>query len=180
VHRIEAYITLGLIFIGIITVLYLPVLFWLKKRGLSIIRQISYLGFISSLFLVIFATVLFVPITFVPERHVLNLKPFAWIGTVDTFQAFVAEKIPNVMLFVPVGIFIPIVFKRMRKLYKTALVSFAMTFGIEFFQYFIGRSSDIDDVITNVLGAVIGYLLFWLLNRTFDSKKWWHIFMGCK
>ena len=84
------------------------------------------------------------------------------------------------MLFVPVGIFIPIVFKRMRKLYKTALVSFAMTFGIEFFQYFIGRSSDIDDVITNVMGAVIGYLLFWLLNRTFDSKKWWHIFMGCK
>lgn len=55
-HRIETYIRLGLIFVVII---YLPILFKLKKKGISPTRQVSYIGLVCSIFLIVFATMLF-------------------------------------------------------------------------------------------------------------------------
>lgn len=177
-HRIEAYIRLALIFIIMISILYLPILIYLKKKGRSVIRQVSYIGLICSVFLIIFATILFVPITFQPEEYILNIKPFNWIGTTDSLQQVVVEKVPNIMLFIPLGFFMPVVLKNKRKLYKMALISFAITFSVEFFQYFIGRSSDIDDIITNLLGAIIGYIIFKMLDSFLQQKKWWNKFIG--
>lgn len=177
-HRIEAYIRLALIFIVIISVLYLPILVYLKKKGKSVIRQLGYIGLICSIFLIIFATILFVPITFHPEEYILNIKPFNWIGNIDSFQQVLVEKVPNIMLFIPLGFFIPIVLKNKRKLYKTTLIAFGITFSVEFFQYFIGRSSDIDDIITNLLGAIIGYAIFKILNHFLEQKKWWKKLIG--
>ena len=169
-HRIEAYVTLGIIFIAIISVLYLPILFKLKKKGISPLRQLGYLGLFCSIFLIVYATILFMPITFTPETHTLNLVPFNFTD----FNQFVVEKVPNIMLFIPLRFFMPIVFKSTRKFYKTALISFVITFSIEFFQYFIGRSSDIDDIITNLLGAIIGYGIFFIVNKIFKNQKWWN------
>lgn len=177
-HRIEAYIRLAILFIIIISILYLPILFTLKKKGKSILRQLSYIGLICSVFLIIFATILFVPITFQPERYILNLQPFSWLGSTESFGQLIVEKIPNIMLFIPLGFFIPSVLESKRKLYKTSLLSFGLTFGVEFFQYFIGRSADIDDVITNLLGAVIGYSIFKIFYYLFAKKKWWNQFVG--
>ena len=177
-HRIESYIRLACIFIVIISILYLPFLCILKKKGKSIVRQLSYIGLFCTLFLIIFATILFVPITFEPENHILNVVPFRWLSTTNSFQLFLVEKIPNILLFIPLGFFIPVVFKSKRKFYKTVLLSFCMTFSIEFFQYFIGRSSDIDDILTNLLGAIIGYILFNLLNNFLKQKNWWNKLVG--
>ena len=43
-HRIEAYTRLAIIFIIIITILYLPILLILKKKRKNIIRQLGKLG----------------------------------------------------------------------------------------------------------------------------------------
>lgn len=177
-HRIEAYIRLAMIFIIMISILYLPILFFLKKKGKTAIRQLSYIGLFCSVFLIVFATILFMPITFSPEKYVLNLNIFNWLETANGFQQFLVEKIPNTMLFIPLGLFIPIVFKSKRVFYKTALISFLATFSIEFFQYFIGRSSDIVDVLTNLLGAIIGYVLFKITDKFFSSKKLWKEFIN--
>ena len=177
-HRIEAYTTLALIFIVIISILYLPILLVLKKKGKNVIRQLSYIGLICSIFLIIFATVLFVPINFQPERYILNLIPFNWIHSIDSFQQVVTEKVPNIILFIPLGFFLPIVFESKRKIYQTILISFTVTFSVEFFQFFIGRSSDIDDVITNLLGAIIGYGIFKIFYAFGKNKKWWSQLIG--
>lgn len=171
-HRIEAYFRLAIIFIIIISILYLPILLKLKKKGISPIRQISYIGLGASVFLIIFATILFTPITFEPETHILNLIPFNLqeIG----IEQFLIEKIPNIILFIPLGFFLPVVFKSNRKAYKTILITFALTFGIEFFQYFIGRLSDIDDIITNLLGGIIGFIVFKLLDRFLKKTTFWN------
>ena len=171
-HRIEAYFRLAIIFIIIISILYLPILFKLKKKGINSIRQISYIGLGASVFLIIFATILFTPITFEPKTHILNLIPFNLqkIG----IEQFLIEKIPNIILFIPLGFFLPAVFKSNRKAYKTILITFALTFGIEFFQYFIGRSSDIDDIITNLLGGIIGFIVFKLLDRFLKKTTFWN------
>lgn len=176
-HRIEAYIRLAIIFIMIITILYFPVLMILKKRGKNIIRQFGNLGLCCSIFLIIFATILFVPITFHPEQYVINLVPFNWED--DTNQIIV-EVIPNIMMFVPLGFFIPVIFKNKRKLYKTTIMVFLLTFSIEFFQYFIGRLADINDIITNLLGGIIGYCIFKICNVIFKRTKWWNKLIDCK
>ena len=177
-HRIEAYVRLALIFIVIISLCCLPVLLALKKKGKSVLRQISYIGLFCAAFLIVFATILFVPITLHPDRYILNLKPFGWIGSVDSVQQFIVEKLPNVMLFIPLGFFLPTAFRRARKWYQTAAAAFFVTVGVEFAQYFIGRSADIDDVITNLLGAVIGYGVFCVCCGLFHRRAWWNAMLG--
>jgi glycopeptide antibiotics resistance protein len=51
------------------------------------------------------------------------------------------------------------------------------TFGIEFLQYFMGRSADIDDVITNFLGGLIGYILFLAFNKLLKNTNFWKKFI---
>lgn len=177
-HRLEAYIRLAVIFIAAISILYLPVLLWLKRKGKSILRQLGCVGLGCSLFLIIFATILFVPITFHPKAHSLNLIPFHWLGKAERAEQLIVEKIPNVMLFIPLGFFLPVVFKSKRKLWKTVSVSFAVTFTVEFVQYFIGRSSDVDDIITNLFGAILGYFIFLICDILWRNHSWWERFTG--
>jgi len=149
-HRIQAHITLAIIFVIGITILYLPIMAKLKRKGKSIIRQCGYLGLFCSLFLIIFATILFVPITLHPEQYILNFIPFNWIfEEEDVINHFIVEVVPNIMMFIPLGIFIPVILKNKRNILKTLVMVLAVTFSVEFVQYFIGRSSDINDIITN-------------------------------
>lgn len=177
---LQGYIALFFIFITATAILYLPLFFILKKKGMWFIRSLSYLLCFWSLFLIIFSTIIIfnLPFDFKPERYILNLQPLEWLNDRNIKQTIMKEIIPNIMIFIPLGIFIPIVFKRMRKIYMTALVAFVITFGIEFFQYFIGRVSDIDDLFENLLGGVIGYGIFIIFNYLFKNKKWWNKFIG--
>lgn len=45
-----------------------------------------------------------------------------------------------------------------------ALVGLCTSVFIEFVQFFIGRSSDVDDVILNTAGTLVGFWIFWLIN----------------
>lgn len=178
-HRIEAYVTLALILVAMISILYLPALLVLRKKDKSVIRQLGYLALFCSVFLILFATIFFVmPITFSPEQYILNVKPFQWLAEGNAIRQFIVEVIPNVMMFIPLGVFLPVVFKKMRRLYKTAIVAFAFTFSIEFTQYFIGRSADIDDIIANFLGGLIGYGLFRALDYLLKDKIVWDKLIG--
>jgi len=166
-HRIEAYIRLGLIFVVIISILYLPILFKLKKKGISPTRQVSYIGLVCSIFLIVFATMLFMLISF-DSTHTLNIIPFNW-NEIGLYQ-FVVEKISNILLFIPFGFFVPAVYKSKRNIWKTMIIVFLTTFGIEFLQYFMGRSADIDDVITNILGTIIGYYIACWFTKAFTGR----------
>lgn len=179
-NRIEAYARLAIIFIVIISILYLPIFFILKKKGKSFARQLSYVGIVCSFFLIIFATILFVPINFHPEKYILNLNPLSWTQNAYSMQQFIVEKIPNIILFIPLGFFIPAVFENKRKFLKTILICFIMTFSVEFIQFFIGRSSDIVDIITNLLGGMLGYGIFKILNRLLKENKIWKKFIDNK
>ena len=50
------------------------------------------------------------------------------------------------------------------------MVVIATTTLIETMQYFIGRSADIDDVIMNTIGGLLGYLLFWIGKNLLGRK----------
>lgn len=82
-------------------------------------------------------------------------------------KTVIIELVVNVALFVPLGLALPFVCKK-ASLLKTAIIGFACSFLIEFLQCFIvNRESNIDDLLCNTLGAVIGYLLYLLIKRLF-------------
>ena len=81
----------------------------------------------------------------------------------------------NVLLFVPFGFFLPVLWKKFRNAKKLFTAGFAMTSFIEIAQIFTGRTTDIDDIITNIAGTLVGYLIgYWftgIFTRKIEKKK---------
>lgn len=104
----------------------------------------------------------------------INLLP---LETVRCFwrygsrQQLLVNLAGNVAVFVPLGLLPPALWQRLRRLWKATLLCCVCSCLIEFFQLFIGRSVDVDDVILNTLGGVLGYLLFALLWALFSRRK---------
>lgn len=74
----------------------------------------------------------------------------------------------NIALFVPLGLALPFVCKKI-SLLKVALTGLSVSFFIEFVQHFIGRTSEMDDLICNTLGAVVGYAIYLLIKKLFPK-----------
>lgn len=64
----------------------------------------------------------------------------------------------NVVMFMPFGFFLPFVTERLNK--KRALaIAVIVPVVVEFLQFIIGRSFDIDDLICNFFGIAVGFLI---------------------
>ncbi|MDL2217149.1 VanZ family protein [Christensenellaceae bacterium OttesenSCG-928-M15] len=73
--------------------------------------------------------------------------------------------IMNIVLFLPLGFFLPLLFQGKNKFRSAALHGFLFSFAIETSQLFNLRTTDIDDLIANSLGAMLGFFLYRLLFR---------------
>ncbi len=96
------------------------------------------------------------------ENRNVNLIPF---GKID-----VSETILNVVIFVPLGIYAGVLFKRwifVKKLLLFFLISL-MFEGLQFI-FRIG-AFDITDIITNILGGIIGSLIFEAIEKLFNNS----------
>lgn len=71
----------------------------------------------------------------------------------------------NVLLFVPLGLLLPFLWRRYSKLKNTLLFGIGLSLSIEILQILTYRATDINDVIANALGAVLGYFLFRIIAR---------------
>ena len=74
----------------------------------------------------------------------------------------------NVAMFLPIGFFPALLWRRWRW-WKSLLVGSFASSTIESIQFFIGRSTDIDDVILNTTGALAGFWVFCLLRAIWPS-----------
>ena len=72
----------------------------------------------------------------------------------------------NIGMFMPLGFFPALLWRKWRW-WKSVLLGFFCSGAIEFTQFFIGRSTDIDDVILNTTGALLGCLLCALCRAAF-------------
>lgn len=70
----------------------------------------------------------------------------------------------NIALFVPLGFFLPVLGEKYRSIFKTLLFGLCMTVMVELLQMFTLRATDINDIITNVCGTGLGWLLWHLIN----------------
>lgn len=66
----------------------------------------------------------------------------------------------NIVLFIPYGFLSYASFKKIRKNWLYALlIGASLSFSIEFLQTFIGRFTQLEDLITNTTGTLAGYFL---------------------
>lgn len=77
----------------------------------------------------------------------------------------------NIIMFVPLGILFPLVFRRYRSWPKAILVSFLISLATELLQVIPQRGTDIDDVIANTVGGMCGFSLLLLVLRISDHKR---------
>ena len=85
----------------------------------------------------------------------------------------IQQLVLNIGMYIPYGILLPMIFKKLRKISAHFVVVFLTTLSIEIVQFIIGRSADIDDVIMNFLGGLLGYLLYRMFNHILQNKQWW-------
>lgn len=93
---------------------------------------------------------------FIPFREILRYNP--------TSKLFIKNVFGNILLFVPFGIFVTH-YVRNNKFYITLFLSILVSCSIEFAQSIIGRTADVDDIILNSIGGIIGFLIYKLSDK---------------
>lgn len=84
-------------------------------------------------------------------------------GPIETFL--------NVILFIPLGFFLPFLYKKYNRLANIVLAGFLISLSIEFAQMFDMGTTDINDLIANTLGTCLGFGIYKSFNKAVP-KSW--------
>lgn len=106
--------------------------------------------------------------------HDIQFIPFAGIiemikGGI-TFHSMI-NILGNIIMFMPIGFLAPILFNKLDNLKSIAILGFCISLFIEFTQLFLTRATDIDDLILNTLGTILGYLVFSSLKKSIPEFR---------
>lgn len=94
-------------------------------------------------------------------QPVLNLIPFS--------TGIHISSILNILFFIPFGFLLPTLWENFRKFLPTVFLGFLFSLIIELGQLFTIRATDIDDLIMNTLGTILGFILFKVLSIIFKK-----------
>ena len=96
----------------------------------------------------------------------VNLIPLVNILDYDIKREAAINIIGNISMFIPTGVIMPILYKRLDCFWKVLLAGAGLSFVIEVIQLlFPGSVTDIDDLILNTLGVAVGYGVYAACKR---------------
>ena len=102
----------------------------------------------------------------------LNLIPFQDFSTSNIMGMAL-----NAVMFAPLGFLLPAYFERYRHWGRTLAAGFLTSLTVELIQLFTFRATDVDDLIMNTLGTLVGFLIAKLIFRhrtaLYRGKKDW-------
>lgn len=140
-------------------------LFWLFRRDKKLLKFIIV---IESMLMYYYICVVLKNIVGIPTIkefvRLLNLGESLFnpqINLIPFINGIGLEFILNIFCFIPLGFLSPMISKAYEKMQKVVLLGLGLSFAIEASQLFtLYRASDINDLIANVVGAIIGYFCF--------------------
>lgn len=104
----------------------------------------------------------------------MNLQPFS--GYIDAWKKYSLRDLQNcifnILMFVPLGVFLPLLFPKFKLFKWLFLVVVSATLSIETYQTLTGAGIfELDDLINNSIGGIIGYQLYRLMASIVQHKK---------
>ena len=124
-------------------------------------------------------------LTLTPSPHML-WEPFKFLGEINLIPfvetvtvlmtyaehgmwfALIANLGGNIAVFLPAGFFAGL-FSEKPRWWKAVLCSFALSLFIELGQIFVWRGTDVDDLILNTIGGLLGYGVFCLIIQAWPT-----------
>lgn len=101
----------------------------------------------------------------------VNCKPFIYLFDYPTMGEALLNLIGNTTMFIPLGIVWPAVFQKLNTHGKVIAAGFGASLTIEVLQLpFFDRATDIDDLILNTLGFLMGYGIYLLVKKLWRRK----------
>lgn len=97
-------------------------------------------------------------------KRSVNLIPFSEPVILNS------ENVLNILIFIPLGIYVEILFDRWM-FGKKLLLFFLLSLVVEGFQYLLRVGAfDVTDIITNTLGGITGWIIFKAIDITFNNS----------
>ncbi|MGG7078604.1 VanZ family protein [Clostridium sardiniense] len=90
---------------------------------------------------------------------IINFIPFS--------NGIEISAILNIIFFMPFGFLLPVLWQKFRRFLPILCAGVVFSLIIEIGQLFTHRASDIDDLIMNVLGAILGWIIFMVMSKIF-------------
>lgn len=142
------------LFIAIITILKLTRVF------INNDKFIFYKEFYNLLFIIYILLLYYLLLGTENASSGMNFIPFKEITRYSIgSKSFFYNVIGNIVLFIPFGYFVSDYLKA-KKTHQILIVSTLISLTAELIQYKIGRAFDVDDIILNVLGAILGFMCY--------------------
>ncbi|WP_416150091.1 VanZ family protein [Salipaludibacillus sp. HK11] len=135
-----------------------------RKKERSLLKRFVFYSSIYYMIHVIKFTLF--PITFIPFAVSVQLVPFYFISDSLSSGYIARAYLENFILLLPLGLYLPLLFQRLRNLKLTIFVVFLTSTSIETIQLIKGltigshRTFNVDDMILNTSGAILGYFIF--------------------
>lgn len=129
---------------------------------------------LMNLIFVIYLLLLFQLVTTTDfESYSNNFIPFKEIMRyrIDS-GLFYRNVIGNIILFVPFGYLVSNYLKS-PKYYIAFILTVITSLSTEIIQMYIGRSFDIDDIMLNITGGLLGYLIFKIQSKLVEHLPSW-------
>ena len=96
----------------------------------------------------------------------MNLVPLVFLFHYDNARDIIWNVVGNVAMFIPSGIVLPVVYKKLDCFWKVVAVGALISLCIEILQLpFSSRATDVDDLILNTLGVAVGYGIYAAFRR---------------
>ena len=152
-------------------------IFWvLMKKGITKRQKKIYQSWIFGMLLSLEITVIFAMTLYgraIGTEREIHLVPFA--SYIEAFQPDnivpLLQIIMNILMFVPLGILLPLNFTCFEKSKSVILIALVISGAIESIQGILSIGVfDVDDILGNVSGAAIGILCYRTLRRLKKRK----------
>lgn len=92
----------------------------------------------------------------------INLIPFRSDG--------IMTYILNIFMFMPLGFLLPLIWESFRNSIRVLHTGLLFSLSIEICQLFNARATDVDDLIMNTLGAILGYFVWIGISNLFKHR----------
>ena len=101
----------------------------------------------------------------------VNFTPVIYLTDYPTYREVMLNFVGNIAMFVPIGVIWPAVFRRLDHPWKVISAGVGFSLCIELLQLpFFDRVSDVDDLLLNSAGFLLGYSVYLLVKRRKKAK----------